>query len=169
MKKTVVKGLAVALLTCAPAGAFAASDYLLTFDDVAGGPITLDSWSWGASNPASTGMGAGREASSGQATGRRVAPPRAIATISGSPDLSVVSTQDRVTGMTFVLPTQRVTASGMCSGGSASHTGRLSGGGEAFQLSNIHVASCTAGGAMTRVVVTGEMKHQKTGHVTLMK
>ena len=169
MKKTVIKGVVVGILVLAPAAAFAASDYLLTLDGVSGGPIAIDSWSWGASNPASTSMGAGREASSGQATGRRVAPPRALATISGSPDLSVVSSQDQVTGMTLVLPTQRVTTSGMCSGGPASHAGRLSGGGEAFQLSNIHVASCTAAGAMTRVVVTGEMKHQKTGHVTLMK
>ena len=161
--------------------------------------IDVLSWSWGASNagsmsaPAGTGRVASpRDAASGLATGKRQHKPLVCRV--GGGDCDDLSTLDRVAevqGFSVTLDQASAGALGRCAGGKhfpkATLTARD---GSTIELSNVDVSACTASppvssrqataacvssgqcpsstGTVT-LTLTGEMRHTKTGHVTLMK
>jgi hypothetical protein len=125
----------VSLLAAVPA--MAASDYLLTLDDIKDGVTTtttmeLASWSFGASNPTSVG-------SSGMSSGRRMHKPIRLATPPAeNGEVSVVTARERGSGM--------ATGRAACAAGKHFPTATLSHRYHQWRLTEVTVSSCTTDG-----------------------
>ena len=176
------------LMTSAPV--LAASDYLLQLDPVAGEgsgkaapqTIEVESFSWGASNPASatasSGAGAGkvnmqdlsvtsaaapRDAASGMATGKRSATAAEATVGQGSAaDGPKVGDVAEFTVMVRESPTKASKGkSGGCVAGTHFTHAVLRVQGKTYELSDVVLTSCTVGATAT--------KKEFKGHVTLLK
>jgi hypothetical protein len=178
IRTTNVRALAAGLLLAAALPAFAASDYLLEIDGVDGEPaakksIEVQSFSWGASNPASaaaTARGkvsvqdismtkaAPRDAASGLATGKRAVAASDVASEAGV-DAAVASRE-----VSFTLP--EAAAKSMCATGKHIAKATLTGRGQRAELTDVVVTSCTTQGGTSVVAMRGK---GKSGHVTLLK
>jgi len=179
-KFVIVSGAAL-LLTAA--AVYAASDYLLEIDGVAGesttapSTIELNSFSFGASNPTSVGSAglssgktvaasnvvAPRDAATGQASGKRVA--AADVSGDGRADVLVASAVGQTVSFsaTFRESPTKASTGGLarCAQGQHIAKATLRGPRQTVSLDNVVVTSCPG--------ASGERKHEFTGHVTLIK
>lgn len=179
---------AVTPLLMVAAPAVASSDYLLQLDPVKGEgvanaapqTIEVDSFSWGASNPAvaSARGGSGkvnmqdlsvasavatRDAASGMATGKQAMPVAEAAAVPGTavngPKVGDVAS---FTVMVRESPTKSSTRKGGgCGSGTHFTNAVLVVQGKRYELSDVVMTSCTVG--------DGAMKKEFKGHVTLLK
>lgn len=101
-------------------------------------------------------------------------------------DLSSVAAQNEIQGFSLSFDKASPVLAKLCSGGAVTG-GQVSGHGETYTLENAQFSCpapkqtqgatfgerCNAGvctaGALVTVVVTGQLKHTKSGHVTLLK
>lgn len=86
----------------------------------------------------------------------------------GSADFAYAGTQDAVADLTLVFDKASPVLARVCEG---KHIAKatLRSPSDSFEISDAH-AACTASGDATQVVLSGgQMKHTKTGHVTLLK
>lgn len=175
-------GSGAALLLTA-AAVYAASDYLLEIDGVAGestaapSTIELNSFSFGASNPTSVGSAglssgrtvaassvvAPRDAATGQASGKRVA--AADVSGDGRVDVLVASAVGQTVSFsaTFRESPTKASTGGLarCAQGQHIAKATLRGPRQTVSLDNVVVTSCPG--------ASGERRHEFTGHVTLIK
>jgi type VI protein secretion system component Hcp len=181
---------AVSSLLLAAAPVLAASDYLLQLDPVKGEgrvaaapqSIEVESFSWGASNAATTATGSGagagkvnmqdlsitsahapRDASSGMATGKRAAPVAdADAHTDGAVAAPKVGDIASFTVVTRESPSKSSTGiASACATGTHFPHAVIVARGQRYELSDVVVTSCT--------VSDGLSKKDFKGHVTLMK
>lgn len=180
-KSAIVSGAAL-LLTVAVS--YAASDYLLEIEGVAGesstspSSIELNSFSFGASNPTTVGPGssaasgktavsssvaAPRDVATGQASGKRVA----AGDVSGDGRADVIAASSvgqtvSFSAMVRESPTKASTPGlARCAQGQHISKATLRGPRQTVSLDNVVVTSCPA--------ASGERKYEFTGHVTLIK
>jgi hypothetical protein len=163
MKRNALGAAAAIAALGAPHAALAASDYLLQLDDVKGAhaaAIEIDSWSWGATNSgASSAPRGGLRVAAGDVNG------------DGRADLAVVSKLPEVSNFVLRVPASSPLAHHYCAVGSQLPTARITkAGAGVLVLSGTTVRSCAAGPRQTvSMTLTGQMRHTKTGHVTLLK
>jgi hypothetical protein len=179
-KSAIVSG--TALLLTAVVG-YAASDYLLEIEGVAGesstspSTIELASWSFGASNPTSVGSAglssgktvatssvvAPRDAATGQASGKRVATGDVSG--DGRADVLAASAVGQTVSFSamFRESPSKASTGGLarCAQGQHIAKATLRGPRQTVSLDNVVVTSCPA--------AAGERRHEFTGHVTLIK
>ena len=179
-KYAIVSGAALLLTAVA---SYAASDYLLEIEGVAGessvapSTIELNSFSFGASNPTSVGSSglssgktvaassvvAPRDAATGQASGKRVAASDVNG--DGRTDVIGASTLGQTVSFSATFresPTKGSTGGlARCAQGQHIAKATLRGPRQTVSLDNVVVTSCPA--------ASGERKHEFTGHVTLIK
>ena len=173
-KFTIISGVAFLLNAAA---SYAASDYLLELDGVAGesatapSTIELSSFSFGASNPTSVGSGglsagktvAPRDVATGQASGKRVA--TGDVTGDGHAEVIAASAVGQTVSFSATFresPTKTSTgALARCATGQHIAKATLRGPRQTVSLDNVVVTSCPG--------ASGERKHEFTGHVTLIK
>lgn len=180
-KSAIVSG--AALLLTAAVG-YAASDFLLEIEGVAGesstspSTIELNSFSFGASNPTAVGPGGGagsgrtaasssvvapRDVATGQSSGRRVA----AGDVSGDGHADVITASSLGQTLSFSAmvresPTKASTGGlARCAQGQHISKATLRGPRQTVSLDNVVVTSCPA--------AAGERKYEFTGHVTLIK
>lgn len=169
----VVFGAATAALA-APAGA-ASSDYLLQLDGIGGLPPVLAKLS--TVHPTKVEVPdmkvSPREAGSGLATGRRQHQPvirRVTGDLDGDGALDAAETSklDQAPPLTFEVPA--TDEGGLCGKTDHFRTGKLTApDGTIYDLDTINVVCSGSDGAARTITLAGNMKHTKTGHVTLMK
>jgi hypothetical protein len=180
-KSAIVSGTALLLAT---ALGYAASDFLLEIEGVAGesntspSSIELNSFSFGASNPttvgpgssassgrtaASSGVVAPRDAATGQASGKRVS--TGDVTGDGRADLLAASAVGQTVSFsaTFRESPTKASTGGLarCAQGQHIAKATLRGPRQTVSLDNVVVTSCPG--------ASGERRHEFTGHVTLIK
>jgi len=101
------------------------------------------------------------------------------------PGFAELSQQDSVSSFSLVLPSEAVAKAEMCAKGKHFPSVVITAREAVYEMSDVSVASCTSteasgrqtqgatfgekSAATTTVQLTGSMKHQKTGHVTLLK
>ena len=179
-KFTIVSGVALLLNAAA---SYAASDYLLEIEGVAGesatapSTIELNSFSFGASNPTSVGSGglsagktaaassvvAPRDVATGQSSGKRVA--TGDVTGDGRTDVIAASAVGQTVSFsaTFRESPTKTSTGGLARCATGQHIAKatLRGPRQTVSLDNVVVTSCPG--------ASGERKHEFTGHVTLIK
>ena len=182
MRKTVLSTVVVSAVLLAATASLAASDYYLKIEGVEGESasrspetIELQSWSFGASNPA---IVSPRDTASGMATGKRQhnpvtitkpvepstpllreSPTRATAAApatGATPEVQTVtfSVPEPATGSTAALAR-------MCASGKHIKSAVLSSPNGRYQLQDAVITSCAVSG--------NERRYEFRGHVTLMK
>ena len=163
MKLKALGAVATVAAICASGAALAASDYLLEIDGVKGESkaeqIEIHSWSWGASNSgASSATRGGVRVAAGDVNG------------DGRADLLTASTLAEVSNFVLTVPASSSLAR-QCAAGKRLPNARISKAGTGtLVLSGATVRSCAVGPRQTvSMTLTGQMRHTKTGHVTLMK
>ena len=179
-KFAIVSGAA---LLFSAAAVYAASDYLLEIEGVAGEAVTapstieVNSFSFGASNPAAisnAGLSSGktvatgnvvapRDAATGQASGRRVA----TGDVNGDGRADVLAAtavgQTISFSATFRESPTKASIGGLarCAQGQRIAKATLRGPRQTVSLDNVIVTYCPG--------ASGERRHEFTGHVTLIK
>ncbi len=169
----VLIGAAAAALA-APAGA-ASSDYLLQLEGIGGLPPVLAKVS--TTHPTKVEVPdmavSPREAGSGLATGRRQHQPviRKVAGDldgDGALDVAEASKLDEAPPLTFEAPAAEEAT--LCGDSDHLRSGHMmTGDGTIYDLGTVKTVCMGSDGSTVRFALTGNMKHTKTGHVTLMK
>lgn len=182
MRKTVLSTVVVSGVLLAATASLAASDYYLKIESVDGEAtrskpetIELQSWSFGASNPA---VVSPRDAASGLATGKRQHKPVTITkplepstpllresptkATAAAPATGAVA---EVQTVTFSVPepgdASTAELAKMCASGKHIKNAVLSSPSGRYQLQDAVITSCAVAGA--------ERRYEFRGHVTLMK
>ena len=182
MRKTVLATVVVSGVLLAATASLAASDYYLKIEGVEGEAtraqpetIELQSWSFGASNPA---VVAPRDAASGMATGKRQHKPVTITKplepstplLRESPTKATTAAADtgaaaEVRTVTFSVPepgnASTASLARMCASGKHIRSAVLSSPNGRYQLQDAVITSCAVAG--------NERRYEFRGHVTLMK
>ena len=171
MRKTVLSTVVVSGVLLAATASLAASVYYLKIDGVEGESrsqpqtIELQSWSFGASNPA---VLSPRDSASGLATGKRQHKPLTVTMESGataSREAVTAPATSEVRTVIFSVPepanASTAALAKMCASGKHIKSAVLSSPNGRYQLQDAMITSCA---------VTGnERRYEFTGHVTLMK
>lgn len=167
MRKTVLFTVVTAGVLLAATASLAASDYYLKIEGVEGESrakaetIELQSWSFGASNPA---VASPRDAASGQATGKRQHKPMTVTMELGREAAAAPETAE-VRTVTFAVPepgnASTAALQKMCASGKHIKSAVLSSPSGRYQLRDAVITSCAVKG--------NERRYEFRGHVTLMK
>ena len=182
MRKTVLATVVASGVLLAATASMAASDYYLKIEGVEGEAtraqpetIELQSWSFGASNPA---VASPRDSQSGLATGKRQHNPMVITkpveattpALRESPTRATASATDaaaapEVRTVTFSVPepgnASTASLARMCASGKHIRSAVLSSPNGRYQLQDAVITSCAVAG--------NERRYEFRGHVTLMK
>ena len=191
MKIITVPVLVIAIAMVGAVPAMAASDYYLKIEGVEGeaaAPIAIESWSWGQSNTHAHHETKPRDAASGLATGKRAHKPMAHGdphVDTTLPSFAELSQQDSVSSFSLVLPSDAAAKAELCAQGKHFPKATITAREAVYEMTDVRVASCSStevagrqtqgatfgerSALTTTVQLTGSMKHQKTGHVTLLK
>ena len=183
MRKTVLSTVVVSAVLLAATASLAASDYYLKIEGVEGESasrsqaetIELQSWSFGASNPA---LVSPRDAASGMPTGKRQHNPVTISKpvepstplLRESPTRATTAAADtgataEVRTVTFTVPEpgngSTASLARMCASGKHIKSAVLSSPNGRYQVQDAVITSCAVSG--------NERRYEFRGHVTLMK